>query len=150
VTTITLTDEQLDRLADALAERVALSLADRLAAPASSAPQLVDAAELALLLRVSRGTIYQHAEDLGAINIGAGAKRRLRFDVGRALAAWSACSGGESSQPGNANGDGGSGPAPGGAPRRLPNGLPKPGSVLPAGPAPRGRRRSGNVPGHSA
>ncbi len=51
-------------------------------------PQLVDAAALAQMLGVTRGWVYEHATELGAIRLGAGARPRLRFDprrVGEAL-----------------------------------------------------------------
>lgn len=42
--------------------------------------ELVDAAELALRLRVDRSWIYEHSADLGAIRLGPGKRPRLRFD----------------------------------------------------------------------
>lgn len=42
---------------------------------------LVDAATLARLLGVSRSTIYDRASELGAVQVGDGARPRLRFDV---------------------------------------------------------------------
>jgi hypothetical protein len=42
--------------------------------------QLVDAAALAQMLGVTRGWVYEHATELGAIRLGAGARPRLRFD----------------------------------------------------------------------
>ena len=86
MTSITLTDEQLDMLADALADRIADRLAERLAAPPNSAPGLVDAAELARSLGISRDTVYQHADELGAVRIGNGTRSRLRFDADKATA----------------------------------------------------------------
>lgn len=68
---------------EAIAVRVVELLAD------TRAPgRLVDAAELARLLGVSRATIYDHSERLGAIRLGDGDRPRLRFDVERAIAAW--------------------------------------------------------------
>ena len=75
---IRLDDDQLERLADLIAER----LRD---APPTRGP-LVDARELARLLRVSRSSVYQHARDLGAIRIG-GERGRLRFDPAIAMRA---------------------------------------------------------------
>ena len=69
----------LDALADLVAER----LAERLGGSAT-APQLVDAGTLAGLLGVTRGYVYEHADDLGAQRIGNGPRPRLRFDVDRA------------------------------------------------------------------
>jgi hypothetical protein len=40
---------------------------------------LIDAAELARLLGVQRGFIYDHAAELGAIRLGSGSRPRLRF-----------------------------------------------------------------------
>src|SRR3954464_11502387 len=42
--------------------------------------RLVDAAELARRHGVSRSFVYDHAEELGAIRLGSGARARLRFD----------------------------------------------------------------------
>jgi hypothetical protein len=51
-------------------------------------PQLLDATAVARMLGVTRGWVYEHAAELGAIRLGAGARPRLRFDplrVGSAL-----------------------------------------------------------------
>jgi hypothetical protein len=40
-----------------------------------------DAQDLADALGVSRGFVYAHADELGAIPLGTGPKPRLRFDV---------------------------------------------------------------------
>jgi hypothetical protein len=51
-------------------------------------PQLLDAAAVARMLGVTRGWVYEHAAELGAIRLGAGSRPRLRFDplrVGMAL-----------------------------------------------------------------
>jgi hypothetical protein len=53
-----------------------------------STPQLVDAAAVAAMLGVTRGWVYEHAAELGAVRLGSGARPRLRFDpdvVGVAL-----------------------------------------------------------------
>ncbi len=47
----------------------------------SSSRGLVDAATLAAELGVTRSWVYEHRAELGAIQLGAGAKPRLRFDV---------------------------------------------------------------------
>jgi hypothetical protein len=73
---IHLDDDQLERLADLIAER----LRD---VPPARGP-LVDARELARLLGVSRSSVYEHARDLGAIRIG-GERGRLRFDPAIAM-----------------------------------------------------------------
>jgi hypothetical protein len=43
--------------------------------------RLVDAATLAAELGVERSWVYAHRTELGAIQLGAGSKPRLRFDV---------------------------------------------------------------------
>jgi hypothetical protein len=51
-------------------------------------PQLIDAADVARMLGVTRGWVYEHATELGAIRLGSGTRPRLRFDplrIGRAL-----------------------------------------------------------------
>jgi hypothetical protein len=45
---------------------------------------LVDAEELARRHGVSRSFVYQHAEELGVIRLGFGARPRLRFDPAEA------------------------------------------------------------------
>jgi hypothetical protein len=60
---------------EAIAERVAgLLRAD------GWGESLVDAEELARRHGVSRSFVYEHAEELGAIRLGSGARPRLRFD----------------------------------------------------------------------
>lgn len=49
---------------------------------------LVDAAQLAALLGLSRATVYEHADELQAIRVGDGPRGRLRFDADAALTAW--------------------------------------------------------------
>ncbi len=75
---LTLTPDQLDALADAVAARLQ---------PAPVAT-LVDAQTVADALGVSRDTIYAHADRLGGRRIGDGKRPRLRFDLDQALAAW--------------------------------------------------------------
>jgi hypothetical protein len=53
---------------------------------ADSSP-LVDAAELARQLGLSRATVYANADRLGAVRLGDGEKARLRFDPEAAKAA---------------------------------------------------------------
>jgi hypothetical protein len=69
---IRLEDDQLERLADLVAQRLSNT--------SSARGPLVDAQELARLLGVSRSVVYDHARDLGAIRIGSGTRGRLRFD----------------------------------------------------------------------
>ena len=105
MTQVTLTDEQLDRLADRLAARLADRLAER-EAP-RGLRRRVSAGELAVMLGVSRDTVYQHAAELGALHVGNGKRPRLRFDVEEALAAWSARQSSKRSQPSDAPADAG-------------------------------------------
>jgi hypothetical protein len=81
-------------LVEAIADRVA----ELLHPPPTHGP-LVDAKTLADTLGVSRDYIYAHAEELGGKRIGTGLRGRLRFDVGSALAAWTACCHSKESQP---------------------------------------------------
>lgn len=67
----------LEQLAELVARRVVELLAEGAGQPAG----LVDAATLARLLGVSRSTIYDRASELGAVQVGDGARPRLRFDV---------------------------------------------------------------------
>lgn len=83
---------------EAIALRVVELLAEREDDSRGVAPgRLVDAAALARLLSVSRSTVYEHAEQLGGVRIGAGDRPRLRFDVARARRAWSVRVSGEKS-----------------------------------------------------
>jgi hypothetical protein len=75
-------------LSDADIEAVANRVADLMRMGQTSAPELVDTAEIARRFAVSRDFVYEHADDLGAVRLGNGPKARLRFDpakVGRAL-----------------------------------------------------------------
>lgn len=80
-------------LVDAIATRVVQLLDER--------ERLVDARALAGLLGISRETVYQHAERLGAVEIGDGKRPRLRFDVDVAREAWSARVGSKRSEVAN-------------------------------------------------
>jgi hypothetical protein len=74
-----------DGMLDGLVERLADAVAERLWQDTSTgSAMLLDAAALAQRLQIDVKTVYRHAEDLGAIRVG----RALRFDLGRALAAW--------------------------------------------------------------
>ena len=75
--TIALADAQLQRLADLIADRLRPG-AD---APATAAPTLLTAAEMAQRLGVSREWVYRHSAELGAIRLPGGSKARgrLRF-----------------------------------------------------------------------
>lgn len=76
--------EDLERLAELIAER----------ARPSTRPRLVAAAELARQLSVERSWVYEHANERGAVRLGPGPKAPLRFDPDRALAALASCSAG--------------------------------------------------------
>ncbi len=69
-------DEDLERLADRVAERVAIRLAR------SESRELVDASGIALRFSLSRSWVYENAEQLGVVRVGAGPRARLRFDPG--------------------------------------------------------------------
>jgi hypothetical protein len=69
-----------------IAQRVAQLLRER----GETGPQptrLLDAAQLAIHLGVTRTWVYEHAQQLGAIRLGAGTKARLRFDLATATTA---------------------------------------------------------------
>lgn len=118
---MTLSEAQLDQLAD--------RIADRLRTSHPRAPRLVDAQTLASALGVRRETVYTHADKLGAIRLGDGSKPRLRFDLETAREAF-ACYASKRSQRFNASAGAESATPPAPRRRRLPNGLPEPGSVL--------------------
>jgi hypothetical protein len=80
--TIVLSERQLDRLAEKVAEHLRASMAP------SSVPRLVDATTVATALGVSRDCVYAHAQQLGVRRIGGGRCGRLRFDLDYALRAW--------------------------------------------------------------
>lgn len=73
---------------EAVARRVVELLAEPAARATSAAPPLVDAGAVAAALGVSRSTVYEHAEALGARRLGDGRRARLRFDVAEALERW--------------------------------------------------------------
>jgi len=73
---MTLDPEDIDRIADAVAERLGAS-------PAANV-RMVDAATVATTLGVDRHWVYAHQRDLGAVRIG-GPKGRLRFDLQHVL-----------------------------------------------------------------
>jgi hypothetical protein len=86
---VVLSDQQLERLAELLAERLRGSPSTRtdLQPPENftgSFAGLVDAATLASELGVSRQWIYQHRDRLGGVRIGTGPRARIRFDVNTA------------------------------------------------------------------
>jgi hypothetical protein len=64
-------------LVEAIARRVVELLDGRL--PATE-PPLLSALEVARHFGVGRKWVYEHAEELGAIRLGAGRRARMRFD----------------------------------------------------------------------
>ena len=64
-------------------EAVARRVAELIRNHAVESEQLIDAAEAARRLCVSRATIYAKANELGAMRLGHGPKARLRFDPRR-------------------------------------------------------------------
>ena len=68
---------------EAVARRVAELLRDDV--PAAG---LVDAATVARALGVSRATVYERADDLGAVRLGEGTRARLRFDLAEVRERW--------------------------------------------------------------
>jgi hypothetical protein len=138
MTPATLTETDLARLADMLDARDAARLdliadmvAERLtrAAAAPAHGQLVDAATVARELGVTRQTVYARAAELGGVRIGDGPKPRWRFDLEAARDAV-ACSSSRQPTAENASDDGQTAPPRRSRPRRMPNGLPQPGSIL--------------------
>lgn len=75
---ITLTDEQLDRLAD--------RLAIRLAAPERSTKPLLTVDDVCATLQVSRAWVYENAARLGGVKLGPGPRAPLRFEPERVAA----------------------------------------------------------------
>lgn len=74
----------LDRLADLLAERIAVRLSGL--TPGRVEP-LVDAAEIARLHGRTRSWVYEHAGELGAVRLGSGPRPRLGCSPARVAAA---------------------------------------------------------------
>jgi hypothetical protein len=72
-----------ERLAEAVAARILEVLRPVLEAVAGGAPSaaLVDASTLAQQLGVSRQFVYEHAEELGVLRLGAQGRPTLRFDL---------------------------------------------------------------------
>lgn len=93
---------KLEQLADALApliaDRLAEVLAEREQAPS---PEWIDAAEAARRLGLTRGTVYELADQLGARRIGDGPRPRLRFPADQVAA-----HGATAAEPSEPNGNG--------------------------------------------
>lgn len=67
------------RLAGESIEALALCLAE-LVGDGAETERLIDASEVARRHGVSRAFVYEHADEIGAIRVGAGPRPRLRFD----------------------------------------------------------------------
>jgi hypothetical protein len=113
-------------MVDAIAERVVELLS---ADDVSAGPSLVSAAEVARELGVGRQWVYEHAEQLGARRLGDGPRARLRFDLETVRAA-SVCLASKQSHGRKPSPVAKSAAAEQPGRRRLPNGLPEPGSIL--------------------
>jgi len=74
--TLSLSETDVDRIA-----RRVVDLLDAFRGSSSEPRELVDAAEAARILGVTRSTVYELADELGAQKIGNGSKPRLRFDA---------------------------------------------------------------------
>lgn len=85
---VTLSNEQLEALADLIA--------DRLHDDARPAPTrgLLSPQELATALGIARSWVYRHQTKLGVRRLGAGPRARLRFDRDQAIAAIAALTAG--------------------------------------------------------
>jgi hypothetical protein len=70
-------------------EAIAQRVAELLRADLGISPRLLTPNQVAERFGVSRTWVYEHAEELGAVRLGAGPKAHLRFDanhVARAIA----------------------------------------------------------------
>lgn len=76
-------DDELERLADEIADRLLLRLSGLM--PTQAEP-LVDAAEIARIYGKTRTWVYEHAGELGAIRLGSGPRPRLAFSLRRVAA----------------------------------------------------------------
>ena len=72
---LVLTDDQLDRLAD----RVAIRLASAKVAP----KPMLTVEDVCATFQVSRAWVYENAARLGGVKLGSGARAPLRFDADR-------------------------------------------------------------------
>ena len=63
----------------ALAEAIALRVAELVAARPPA--RLLTVEQVAEMLQVRREWVYEHADELGALRLGGGARGRLRFDA---------------------------------------------------------------------
>lgn len=72
---MTLSDRDIDRIAHRVVDLLGSEC------PAGGTVQMIDAATAAERLGVSRASVYELADELGARRIGNGPKPRLRFDA---------------------------------------------------------------------
>lgn len=92
-------------IAAAVAEQISAIVADALEQPdgaplpSASVPRLVDADTVARALGLSRSSVYEHAEALGARRLGDSSRPRLRFDLDEAVRAWASRSESRGSAP---------------------------------------------------
>jgi hypothetical protein len=80
-----LTPDAIEQIAQRVAQLLRHDTGD--APRARQTSGLMDAAQLARHLGVTRAWIYQHAAELGAIRVGTGPRARLRFDAATVAAA---------------------------------------------------------------
>jgi hypothetical protein len=69
MTGVALSDQQLERLADLIADRLATR----------NDGELIDAGQLATRIGRTREIVYEHAQQLGAVRLGDGPRPRLAF-----------------------------------------------------------------------
>lgn len=106
---VRLSDEDLTRLADLVADRLAERLRPR------TEPVLLTARQVAERFGVSAEWVRDHAQELHVVRLGGGRRPRLRFDAAKVTEAMTAFSGSENSQDGDLpasdrNREGSSGP----------------------------------------
>jgi hypothetical protein len=85
-TEVHLHPDTLEQLAGRVAELLASELRSQQPAAPASPGRLLSAAEVSEWWGVERAWVYEHAEQLGAIRLGAGQRPRLRFDPDQAAA----------------------------------------------------------------
>lgn len=77
---------------EAIAQRVVELLSTARVVSGADAGHLVDVADVARKYDVSPSWVYDHADELGVIRLGTGAKPRLRFDLDKVSQAMPSCS----------------------------------------------------------
>jgi hypothetical protein len=92
-------EDPIAALADQIADRLALRLANKLTRLAATtdaypAPELWTARRVAAHYGVGTSFVYQHADELGCIRLGGGSCARLRFDPETVQARWAQVGGG--------------------------------------------------------